>query len=254
MVRLFVSSLEGLSRGNKIEITDEAELHHLYVRRVSPGEMVGVLNGRGWQYLCRLNEIEKDRATLEVTDIFRAERSGPKFVIACSLIGANRFDRVVESSAEFGIDLLLPMLCDRTVARLEVGQSKGRWQRKAIEVCKQCENLFLPEIGKVTLFSDVVDVFSQKEKTLLLLPNLGARARAPHLFDALHNKDLSEFEYIVIMIGPEGDFSEAELDYALARGAEPISLGDFILRVETASAFSAAISSYFVSCKVERLD
>ncbi len=254
MVRLFVSSVEGLSRGEKIEIIDESELHHLYVRRVNPGERVALLNGRGWEYFCRLTVIEKHKAVLEVTDVFRAQRSGPKFVIACSLIGSNRFDRVVESSAEFGIDLLIPMLCDRTIARLDVGQSKERWKRKAIEVCKQCENLFLPEIGKVSLFSDVVDVFGQRENTLLLLPNLGARAKSLHLFDALHNKDLSEFEYVVIMVGPEGDFSEEELDYALARGAEPISLGDFILRVETASTFCAAISSYFMSYKVERVE
>ena len=246
MVRIFCESINIDSSGS-MRIEDKDELHHLRVRRVSLGDIVSVLDGSGRQYIGEVVDISERVVVLKISKILITEKKKPKFILACSLIPSNRFDLVIEQASEFGIDAIVPLLCKRTVARLPVGTIKDRWRRKAIEVCKQCANPFLPIISPVIDVMDFVEEFADKN-VLMLIPHLEAKG-SMHIIDRLKGIELKTFEYVVIMIGPEGDFTPEEIDFVLSNGGIGVSLGDFVLRVETAAGFCSGIASYF--CEIE---
>ncbi len=227
--------------GDRITLLDSETLHYLKkVVRVQPGEAIEVLTDRGKIYKGTITDLQECRAEIKIVREGDLRRRPPHCILAVSLLSLSRFDEVLDKSAEFGIEELVPMLCERTVVRLKPGEIKTRWIRRLSQVCRSVGTPFVPAVHPVKRFEDVLDTFSPRV-TRIFIPHLRAEAR--HILGELlkFQSQLKEGDSILILIGPEGDFSPREVDLAQQKGALSVSLGPLVLRVETAAGLCAGL-------------
>jgi len=155
-------------------------------------------------------------------------------------------DLIVQKATELGAAAIVPLLSERTVVQVEAGDAarkQEKWQAIAIEAAKQCGQNWLPAIhAPVT----PKDYFNDGQRfDLMLIASLQP--------DALHLKRILE-EYlsisgkdpvsVLVLIGPEGDFTPAEISLAKSCGCRPITLGPIVLRTETAALYTLSVLSY----------
>jgi 16S rRNA (uracil1498-N3)-methyltransferase len=155
-------------------------------------------------------------------------------------------DLIVQKAVEIGAAEITPILSARTVVRLDeesASAKQSKWQTIAIEAAKQCGQNWLPQVQVPQTMSQF---FQQSRRfDLQLIGSLQS--------DAVHLKKILQ-EYssehgdrpasVLMLVGPEGDFTPAELSLARSHGCRPITLGPIVLRVETASIYCLSILSY----------
>jgi 16S rRNA (uracil1498-N3)-methyltransferase len=153
----------------------------------------------------------------------------------------------VQKAVEIGAAEIVPIISDRTIVQVDsdsAAQKQSKWQQIAVEAAKQCGQNWLPRLHtprKLSeFFSAAADSFD-----LQLIGSL--QPGAQHLKQVLAGY-LSEHKgpprSILMLVGPEGDFTPAELALACRHGCQPITLGPIILRVETAAMYCLSILSY----------
>jgi 16S rRNA (uracil1498-N3)-methyltransferase len=232
--------------GNSLRL-DAREAHHaLKVLRVKYGELVTVLDGVGNEFLCTVENCSRDAVTLSVS----LKNFKPPPTCSITLLVAipkgKIIEGIIQKSVELGAQRIVPILSERVVTQLdgESGEHKReKWEQVAIEAIKQCGLAWLPKIEAPVTIEQFI---ARKEKfDLSLVGSLQKERR--HL-----RKVFSEFEAkqkclpksIGIWIGPEGDFTLDELKVIQDSGAQPISLGNLVLRVETAAVYCLSVLNY----------
>ncbi len=230
------------------ELTLSAEeSHHLVVvNRARPGDPVVAFDGRGTEWICALVSDRRQAAVLRVRDTRQHPPLPCAITLAQALPKGSGMDDIVRKATEIGAACIAPLESERTQVHLDGDRSDrkiGKWRTAALEAAKQCGNPFLPEVLPVqtvtTLLAHagpydlkLIASLHPGAKTLktVLAAHQSAHGRAPH--------------QILWLIGPEGDFSPAELAQALQSGFEPITLGPLVLRCETAAIYALSILSY----------
>ena len=236
-----------ISPGSIIEgsvILDKKEGHHaLSVLRVEAGEVVELLDGRGGVYQGIVASTEKGRVKVSVREkSSRHPQNGPQITLAVSVIKPERMEYLIEKSCELGVHAVLPLITERTVVRLSPERWRGkiqRWQKIAQESCKQCGQSRTPEIQNVEKFDKVIRTFLAYD--LCLIPTLAVPVKPLYQTLSTYPKARS----IMILIGPEGDFSKNEAQMALSAGAQAVTLGSLVMRSETAVVFSLSVVNFF---------
>jgi 16S rRNA (uracil1498-N3)-methyltransferase len=226
---------------------DGREAHHaLHVLRLKRGELVTVLDGIGNEFMCAVEDRMRNVVTLSV--------SLKNFVPAppCSitlLVGVPRgkiIESIIQKSVELGARRIVPILSERVVTQLDdenAENKRDKWQNVAIEATKQCGAAWLPKVeAPVT----IEHFFDRKEKfDLPLVGSLQKGRRNPREvlreFETKHGRSPQS---VGVWIGPEGDFTLDELQAIQNSGALPISLGNLVLRVETAAVYCLSILNY----------
>ncbi|MCG3146786.1 MAG: Ribosomal RNA small subunit methyltransferase E [Verrucomicrobiae bacterium] len=208
-----------------------AETHHAtHVLRLKSGDIVNVFDGRGHEAQCRFNEAGK-LTILQQTQTLPL----PCRITLAQAVPKKNMDLIVEKATELGVATIIPLLSERTIVRLDENAGKlDRWREIALESCKQCGNNWLPVIEpprKVPAFlagtgaSDLKLIASLQPGAQPLKTILGpTRPRS-----------------VLILIGPEGDFTPAEISSAKNAGCLPLSLGPLVLRAETAAIYTLSI-------------
>ena len=240
MIRLIIGE-EDIFLDNAVEVRSTASLKHLKALRPEIGEAVELLDGNGVVWRGRF--ARSGRAVV-VRDIEKQafSKRPPAVYLFVAVVQANKFDLIVDRAVEFGIDCLVPIFTDRTVFRpSNIEKRLMRWNRIAEEAMKQCANPFLLRIDGPMAFEDAV-AFAKAHLSVQYIAAL-AHKDGVHLFDAIARN--MPVEGLSVFIGPEGGFSERELDMARQAGAIPVSLGPNILRVEAAAAYACGIAGYF---------
>jgi 16S rRNA (uracil1498-N3)-methyltransferase len=226
---------------------DEREAHHaLHVLRVKRGEPVIVLDGEGHEFRCDIHDASRNTVTLVV----KHKNFVPPLPCSITLLVAIPKGKIIESiiqkSVELGARQIVPLLTDRVVTHLgekDAINKREKWQLVAIEAIKQCGAAWLPIIETPVTLSQFL---AQKKKfDLSLVGSLQSDRRHPRecfqKFQAIHGRLPRS---IGVWIGPEGDFTLNELMAIQATGAQPISFGRFVLRVETAAIYCLSILNY----------
>ncbi len=223
------------------------EAHHaLHVLRLVIGEVVTVLDGVGHELRCAVAALEKRRVTLAV----RQRRDLPNPSCAVTLFqGVTKtrsMELVVQKATELGVRRLMPVLCERSVPQIgaEAAPRKiERWRDIAIEAIKQCGSPWLPDIAPPRPLKEVLAGGVRAE--LMLVGSLHPGATHPRVaieaFRARHGRLPAD---AAIWIGPEGDFTPAEIEAICEAGTVPISLGPLVLRSETAAIYCLSFLSY----------
>lgn len=218
-------------------IPDRQEAHHLcHVLRVGHGDPLEAFDGVGHRVHVR---VARDGTGGSITLIpvgvtEEIPRPFPAVTLIQAIPKGTRMDSVVEKGTELGMTRLVPVMTDRTVTRL--GAAKGRkrgerWTRIAQNAAKQCGAGWIPEIAPVQALAD--SLAQRRAGDVLLMGALsGAQRPMAKVVDELAAKRPPS---ISLLIGPEGDLTPAEMNDARARGAIGVSMGQLVLRTDTAA-------------------
>ncbi len=260
------------------------DAHHLaYSLRAKKGDRIVAVDKNGNNALIELVDFGKDSikakcvGEINTDENFEEselpETNGEKvfsrhITLADCLPKQNKFDDIVEKATELGADKIVPLISDHTIARPGVNREASkmdRWARVAKSAAEQCARNTLPEIGKIVELKDWLNEIAPKiarfgkdagrvrnkkfdgADTLLLFCNEREEDSL-----TLHNV-LQEYKNrkcnknIIILIGPEGSFSDREVRDILACGGVSVSLGNTILKTDTAAISALSIIRYELS-------
>jgi 16S rRNA (uracil1498-N3)-methyltransferase len=224
-----------------------SEAHHCRnVLRLSPGDKVVLFDGRGRELTAEITST--DAAEIRLRKLHEAQTPPLRCQIALgqAIPKGKNMDLIVQKAVEIGAAQIAPIISDRTVVRLDEESAvskQSKWQTVAIEAAKQCGQNWLPQIETP---QSLAQFFQQHRRfDLQLIGSLQS--------DAVHlKKILAEYSAehgdrptsALMLVGPEGDFTPAELSLARSHGCRPITLGPIVLRVETASIYCLSVLSY----------
>ncbi len=211
-----------LRRG--IHSLDESEAHHaLKVLRLGTGDHIQVTDGAGAIATCRISVVDKHNAAFDIIELVEAPtRSNTVHLFVAPTKNGDRMEWLVEKITEIGIASITLLQCERSERK---HLSEERLRKMAISAMKQSQQGWLPTIQSMTPIGRVVsESFDQKFIAYV------DSANPDHL------KNLAKATgRRALMIGPEGDFTPAELELALKSGWKKVSLGETRLRTETAA-------------------
>lgn len=226
---------------------DGREAHHaLHVLRLKRDDPAVVLDGAGSEFLCAVEQASRDWLTLRMAK----KKSAP--ALPCSitlLVGIPKgkiIEGIIQKSVELGAKRIVPLLTERVVMQIDdenAEHKREKWQQVAIEAIKQCGAAWLP---KIEAPMTIENFLARTEKfDLALVGSLQKERRHPR--DIIHEYDKNNGRLpksVAIWVGPEGDFALDELRTIQSSGVQPISLGNLVLRVETAVIYCLSILNY----------
>lgn len=233
----------------------DSEQHHLrQVLRVKEGERVEVFDGEGKVALCLVHLSGRRGLTLEISTVRTVRPPRVKLVSASAIIRPQRMDWWIQKATELGAARLVPLICERDVVHLAasaIAPRVARWRKITVEACRQCGRSILPEVLHPLPMAEFLGTVRD---TGTLLFCCSALEGAVPLRRILEGDLTSSSRSIVMLTGPEGDFSGREIAAAEACGAHLVSLGRTVLRTETAAVFACAAARYRMGGDVEESD
>ncbi len=245
-----------------------AEAHHARdVVRMKRGDKVVLFNGRGREITATVVEVGRDQVRLRKLDQAETPNLRCHITLAQAIPKGKNMDLIVQKAVELGVAEIAPLISERTIVDLHPGQAeqkKAKWRQVAIEAAKQCGQNWLPQIELPRKLKDFflnVDagvspaqnpgmqpVRLPPQKSVFDLRLIGSlQADAQHLKKILADYQSGHGDRpssVLMLIGPEGDFTPAELALAKSKWCLPITLGPIILRVETAAIYCLSVLSY----------
>ncbi len=247
MARLYCP--KELIDGKQIVINERKKIHYLCdVLRLKVDDDVFVFDGQAHEYHCQIQGLSKRRVTLQIK-----KEANVKFqwktslTVACALPRQkSRFDDLVDKLSQLGVDRIIPMITERVIVRWDSNQRQRhhqRWRKIAQAACIQSGRNTLPDIEPIKEINQILACAGSYN--LKLIPTL--MKRKENLSDILFG---SLPKSILVLIGPEGDFTKQELAQAEKAGSIPVFLGNLILRVDTAAIAVAAFFRLYENCKI----
>lgn len=225
----------------KVALTAEQQHYLGRVLRLGVGDQFIVMDGEGQWWLAKLTP-DTSRKT-ELAAVLEQEISiQNELPIELTLISAlpkgNNFDEIVRHSTELGVTNILPVISSRTLLKPSP-QKLQRWQKIAREAAEQSERQIVPIIRESVEYSAALSLFQNQSLSNYCKYICVARNNYPHLLESL--LDNQPPESIVIAIGPEGGWTNAEIEAAIATGFQAVSLGKRILRAVTAPSVALSL-------------
>ena len=250
MKRIFIDKIS-----ETVEITGKDANHLANSLRAKKGDKIVAVDNFGNTATLELTNFDSEKIYAKcVSEITKAEICDKTITLADCLPKQNKFDTIVEKATELGIDKLQPLISDRTIARPVNFRAKSkleRWNRIAKEASEQCTRDTIPKIGDIQEISDWLKNIEPNlgkfengkfngKGALLLFCN--ERETAENLAEILNEyKNCNCEKNIIILIGPEGGFSDREVREIKNFGGVSVSLGKTILKTDTAAISALAI-------------
>jgi 16S rRNA (uracil1498-N3)-methyltransferase len=223
------------------------ESHHLItVNRAHAGDTVVAFDGRGTEWICQLASERKNAAVLQVRFKQKIKPLPYEITLGQALPKGPCMDAIVRKATEIGAARIVPLESERTQVRLDDDRSDKKiekWQTAALEAAKQCGNAFLPEILPLQNAAAFMETARGYDLKLIASLQPGAKSLKTVLtaFQAAQGRPPKK---VLWLIGPEGDFTAAEMSASKNFGFEPITLGPLVLRCETAAVYALSVLSY----------
>ena len=200
-----------------------------------------VFDGRGHEWTCQIREANKRAAILEGKRFVRNDPLPYRIGLAQAIPKGKGLEGIIRKATEIGIQDVFPLSTERTEARIKSDREKAKsdkWQTAAIEGAKQSGNPFLPQIHPIAsledFLKDEIEGYSLKLIASLQPNTLPFK-------DAIASSSDSSMKSGIFLVGPEGDFSPSEYDRIADAAFQPITLGPYVLKCETAAVSALAI-------------
>ncbi len=224
---------------------DEAK-HALKVMRMRVGDRCEVFDGKGQSALAHISHVEGSTyMELTVDELQSAEafKALPHITLALAIPKGSNMDLIAQKAVELGASRIIPLLTERTIVRLkdkEAASKQQKWQRTVLEACKQSGVSLLPVVEAPQSLNALLQRTDMPEHKVCC----AILEHSQPMRELLEEKRATGKRDIIILIGPEGDFSPKEYDAIQAAGYAPMSLGPIILRVETAVFLALSTARY----------
>lgn len=224
-----------LAVGQQVLLQGPEGRHAVTVTRLQVGERLQLSNGRGMKATGTVTQLSgKDGLQMQVEELSHAAAPTPRVTIVQSLPKSERSELAVELATEAGADAIIPFAAQRCVAKwVGAKQTKGqqKWQQAALKAAKQSRRAIDPVITPLHDLPQLLAAITQCCEVGGQVLVLHEAAATP--FAATVTPQAPE---LMLLIGPEGGFSEAEVDAFTAAGAHPVLLGPEVYRTSTAAA------------------
>ena len=211
------------------------------VLRLRPGNDVALFDGSGEDVIVRLDEVGDRRVTAAVLERVSGPREAPtKIHLFQSITKGERFEWLVEKATELGVARIVPLLAARAVVKTAgEGNRLDRWRRIAVEAAEQCGRSVVPVVEPPVSFADALT----SAPGIILLPYEAADHLTPNIQAVLQERidELYAEGAVSILVGPEGGYEAAEVEQAQSAGARIVTLGERVLRSETAGLIAATL-------------
>ncbi|MFA7074371.1 MAG: RsmE family RNA methyltransferase [Endomicrobiaceae bacterium] len=227
---------------NNTFIIDEEQFHYLVnVRRFSSGDEIKIFDGLGNSFLARIDCVSKKRisGTIVSAKTFRIPKI--KVSLYTAIPKGDRFEWLIEKSSEIGVSKIVPTIYSRSVVS-DISKNKfERYQKISLSASSQCSRADIMKIEEPLDFMSVLNSFTGQKKMLNILPwECEEKQTIRQIFENVH-----DVEKVNIFIGPEGGFDKEEIKRAFENNFNTITLGENILRVETAAIVAASVTLSF---------
>ena len=213
-------------------VLDEASSRHVVqVLRMQNGEQLQLTNGKGGLFTTEITDDNRKRCAVKVIQKSEIAIPKSKITIAISLIkNTQRFEWFLEKATEIGISEIVPLICERTE---KTAFKEERLKSILVSAMLQSQQCRLPVLNEPAKFKQLIETSGHQQKFIA------------HCIDGA-KRNLSDLNNValsskIILIGPEGDFTPAEIDLALANHFSAVALGETRLRTETAGMVAATL-------------
>ncbi len=219
--------------------------NHLRVLRPKEGEAIELFDGQGRWRICACRRVCGTSVDVEpVADVQTLARPAAVLTLFACVTKGSRWDWTIEKATELGVTRLVPVISERTIVRLAPGDcaaKRARWQRIAEDAARQSDAKWLPEILSPVSFAESLPLVRATTCFVGALTD----PPPPVMGAALAARRTSGAADWAVYVGPEGDFTPAELA-ALLEIATPVSFGSTILRAETAAIYGVSVLKAFL--------
>ncbi len=227
---------QNLLSGEQIELEESASHHLSKVLRMQAGRELILFNGAGGEFAATIHEVTKKHVIVSVQEHSADNRESPlELELAIGISRGERFEWVLQKATELGVTKITPLITERTEVKVNGDRQEkmhDRWQHILISACEQCQRNLLPQLSAPIQISD-------------WLPSVNSDLRF-----VLHHRDSKTLpaeqkpQNVTLLIGPEGGLSESEIEQALAKNFNALTLGPRVLRTETAPVAAISLVQY----------
>lgn len=222
------------SSKKEIGLDEDTSRHIIQVLRMKKGELLNLTDGKGNIFTTSIIDDHKKHCIVRIEDIKHKEQEKRKVSIALSLLkNANRFEWFLEKATEIGVNEIIPLICERTEKEKF---RDDRLQSILVSAMLQSQQCWLPVLHKPIAFKLLLrqeEVVNTSQKFIAHCIEKEKRNLADLINDSLPSQ--------IILIGPEGDFTAEEIEFAMANHFDAVALGDTRLRSETAAMVAATL-------------
>ena len=245
-VHRFFASPEVIDNGT-IRLAAEESHHLARVLRLREGEMVSAFDGLGTEWECEIAAIHKSECRLSILKKLETVVESPlRLTLAQALVKGEKFDLVVQKATELGVSRILPVITEHCEIRKNEERNEQRlqrWQRISLGAIKQSGRRRLVEIAQPVKFQQFCRNL-QGEPALIFSEKTGSEKTGSEKVARGLPPLAAQDSGLTVVIGPEGGWSDAELDLAISSGLIPVHLGPRILRTETAAITAVTLAQY----------
>lgn len=212
-----------------IECLDTEIIHQVKdVLKINIGEEVVLCDGAGKAAVVILKQIDKKTAQFSIVNLLPVKKVDKQIILCAAMLKRDSFEWLLQKAVEVGVDEIVPILSERTV---KIGSNEKRWQKIIKEAAEQSERQVLPKLHTAQSFKDALKANDGK---IIFFDPIGGKTDQIKVVD----------KKITLFIGPEGGWSEGELKQAQVAEAQMVSLGDTILRGETAGVVAVYLAKH----------
>ena len=208
-----------------IDIDGAEARHMLSARRLKIGDPILLFNGLGLLGRGEITLSQKQSVRISINQCEQLSLPSPKIILASALPKGDRLNILFDMATQLGMSEFVPLLCQRSIVK-SLGNKHRRFNNICINACKQSGHYFIPKIKQPSSLVDILEKFCRARTKILFADPSGQL-----LDDTI---TLGSLDELVLLVGPEGGFSDEELALIAQKGGSAIKLASNILRIETA--------------------
>lgn len=227
-----------------ITVGPEVAGHAVRVRRMGAGEELELIDGTGARLRGTIQEGTSESLTLSVTDVTEEPQQRPRLVLVQALAKNDRDIQAIEAATEVGVDAVIPWAAQRSIAdwpAKKAHKMAAKWSNVLTAATLQARRARVPELGELMRGSAVTQLVTPTSRVIVL-----DETESSGLTEAVNDLEegsttQGDTDEIVVIVGPEGGITPAEVDALVSEGARTAVLGPTILRASTAGPVALAI-------------
>ena len=215
-----------------------SEQHHLRnVLRLELGDTIRIIDGKGSVCIGKIFEINAESTDTRILSYEFHVSNAPSLTLFQALPKNDKMELILQKTTELGVTRIVPMSTERSLQKPSENRCE-RWHRIVLSATKQCKRARLPELHEVQEFDVCLNMIQKYALSLIFWEN----EKQQHIKTVL--KEKTKVESIAFLVGPEGGFTDKEVNAAIEKGCIPLTIGSNILRTETAAIAGITIATY----------